>query len=405
MGQIDTMPKTIRLTHFQMNSLFTKDIEVDSNGTFTYNGTITAATLLNIILSNSYFTMVVTPNEKTYKVNVTMRQNTPVMLDVPGSTENEAYSMFSSLADNYLGKVKNYLLNPQKENGITEETTDFYKQLQKVNATYKNTYTTDVLTHAFDINAPLKKVDTDFIKNNMLNAKAFNIPSFYNSTYPTDLLMLYSNHFLKDNPAQAGSFYTAFIGAVTDSTARTRLHELLFNAYYNRQLEKELSNYADWANSNPGMVSNLYIKHQLGSLAKILCGKKAPDVSEKNENGEVVTLQQTASKNKVTLLTIWSANCDHCRHDIPQLNPIYEKYHAKGFEIFSVAVNCTETEWKQFSQKQGIKWQNTYHPNNTPHSSLNEYMITNIPTFVAIDHNGVIIKRYVKLEQIEDLIK
>lgn len=404
-GQIDTIPKTIRLTHYQQNGLLTKDVEVDSNGIFVYNGAITAATTMSVILPDSYFTMIVTPNEKVYRVNVTMQRNTPVKLDVPGSTENEAYSMFSALADNYHEKLETYLLNPEKESNIAEQTSSFYKQLQKIAATYKGTYTADVLTHAFFVNAPSKTVDTDFIKTNLLNTLAFNNTAFYNSTYPTDLFLIYSSHFLKDNYVQAGAFYTDFIGGVTDSIARTRLHELLYNTYYNRQLEKELSNYADWANANPGMVNNLYVKHQLSLLAKILCGKKAPDVTEKNENGEFVTLQQTAKKNKVTLLTIWSATCDHCRHDIPQLKPLYEKYHAQGFEIFSVAVNSTEAEWKQFSQKQGFKWLNTYHPANTPYGSLTDYMITNIPAFIAVDHNGIILKRYVKLEQIEDLIK
>jgi thiol-disulfide isomerase/thioredoxin len=404
-GPVDSMPQTLRITAYQQQNQNINDINIDSNGAFKLNLFVSEPGLVSITFPKSTFNFIVTPNQKTYKVIATQQANRLFKAEVTQSTENAAFALFENATAKFLDQLNTYLQNPQTETNITEQTIAFYKQLQKIETGYKGTFTANTLTQAFAVGTPPKKADSYYYKTHLLNANAFNNTAFYNTNYPTNLFLLYSKYFLVDNATDAATWYTGFFGNVSDSTARNRLHQLLYTTYYNGQMEKQLSNYTDWVNTNPGMVNNLYVKHQAGLIAKVLCGKTAPDVAEKNANGEWVTLQKTATNNKVTLLTIWSPTCEHCRHDIPLLNPIYEKYHQQGLEIFSVAVNSTEQEWKEFSEKNGIKWQNTYHTMGTPYGSLNDYQITTIPAFIAIDQNGRILRRFVKQEQIEDLMK
>gem|GEM_PF-7090978 len=404
-GQMDTMPKTVRLSYYRAYSLITKDIDVDSTGAFKYTTAISEPSVLSIVFAGLYFNIVISPTEKTYNVNTVLRNNVPVKLEVPGSAENAAYTLFTTTTDNYLLQVDSFMQTKQNEDAITGQVNAFNKKMQNIASAHKGTFAADILTRAFLLTAPVKKTGVDYFRNQFINKEAYNNPAFYNSTYPADIFALYSKYFLNNTTKETSAWYADFVGSVTDSICLNRLHETLYNTLYSRQMEKELSVYADWVNATPGVINNLYVKYQLSVLAKILCGKKAPDIVEANAVGETVTLQRTAAKNKTTLLVIWSATCSHCQQEIPLLKPVYEKYRKQGFEIFSVAVNSTEAEWKEFSEKNGIGWQNTFHANTSSYGSLTDYMITSIPAFILVDQNGIIIKRYVKREQIEDFIK
>ena len=64
-------------------------------------------------------------------------------------------------------------------------------------------------------------------------------------------------------------------------------------------------------------------------------GQKAPDLVFQNPEGKTMKLSDL--KGKVVLIDFWAAWCRPCRMENPNVVKAYQKYHDKGFEVFSVS--------------------------------------------------------------------
>src|SRR5699024_4801435 len=62
----------------------------------------------------------------------------------------------------------------------------------------------------------------------------------------------------------------------------------------------------------------------LKSRASVTVGKVAPDFTEKNTEGEPVSLSDY--KGEYVLIDFWSSTCTLCRGEHPNLKAAYEKY-------------------------------------------------------------------------------
>lgn len=87
---------------------------------------------------------------------------------------------------------------------------------------------------------------------------------------------------------------------------------------------------------------------------------------------------QTATKNKVTLLVIWSIFCGPCLKELPELQALYDHYKInRDISIVTIALN-TEEELTQFSAS-NTKENNLYHK-AFEHSGLKHF---SLPVLIA----------------------
>lgn len=66
-------------------------------------------------------------------------------------------------------------------------------------------------------------------------------------------------------------------------------------------------------------------------------GKPAPALSATLLNGETYQLAQ--SRGHVTLVTFWATWCPPCVHEMPELERLYQAYHAEGLDILAISVD------------------------------------------------------------------
>lgn len=90
---------------------------------------------------------------------------------------------------------------------------------------------------------------------------------------------------------------------------------------------------------------------------RFMAGEKAPDFQVTLADGSTAHLSDT--KGKFTLLQFWGSWCGPCRNENPQLAQLYRKYHDRGFEIFSIALEQNPRNWQRAIQEDGMVWK--YH--------------------------------------------
>lgn len=111
----------------------------------------------------------------------------------------------------------------------------------------------------------------------------------------------------------------------------------------------------------------------------------------------------TELSGKVVLLDFHAFSSEHSTERIMLLRELYNKYHAKGFEIYQVGLDPNEHFWK--TQTSLLPWINVYDPDGPQSAYLARYNVQSIPTFFLIDKTNTLYKRDAQIEDIDKEIQ
>lgn len=115
-------------------------------------------------------------------------------------------------------------------------------------------------------------------------------------------------------------------------------------------------------------------------------GNTAPDLELTTPQGK--TLKLSSLRGKIVLIDFWAAWCKPCRAEVPNLKKLYQQYHAKGFEIYSISIDQTRDAWLQAVQEDKMTWPLVHDGQNT---ATQRYHIEAIPATILLDREGNIL--------------
>lgn len=126
------------------------------------------------------------------------------------------------------------------------------------------------------------------------------------------------------------------------------------------------------------------------ALSKMMQNAKADmiDVEMTTNRGQVAKLSDLKGKTVILDFTIYQV--ERGSEYILALRDLYNKYHAKGLEIYQISLDPDIDFWRQASQS--LPWICVHGTNGTP-AAVSTYNVTNLPTRFLISKDGSVVKR------------
>ena len=116
-------------------------------------------------------------------------------------------------------------------------------------------------------------------------------------------------------------------------------------------------------------------------------GKEYKNLEERSVDGKSVSLKSVVenSKNRYVLLEFWLTDCAPCIMEMPNLLALYEKYKAKGFEVYSMSLDDAENaqKWVALVNEKRLPWVNLRAKDAA--KVRNEYGIYGVPATFLIE--------------------
>lgn len=346
---------------------------------------ITALMILSGCNKTKQFTMTVNLDNSDGEQAIlikTVDGNTPVILDTVVFADNKAVIKvdFDEPHALYILKLKGvqdyYLMFPENQDvKVTGDVNDFIhieatgcptqnifneyqKALAKINE--PGHALEEEINAAYDAN--------DSVKYEELNAQ-FLVIYHENLDYKKDFI---KNH--------ADSYVAHYI--LDDMKYDIELAEL-------KELADLLSNESPYRDNVVAFIEN---------NQRVELGQPFIDFTLQTADGEDVNLAELIKNNKVVLVDFWASWCGPCRHENPFVKAAYENYHAKGLEIVGVSVDRKEAAWLNAVEEDALPYIQVRDADGTVG---NDYAIVYIPSNFLYDHNGVMIAKGLRGEELE----
>ena len=132
------------------------------------------------------------------------------------------------------------------------------------------------------------------------------------------------------------------------------------------------------------------IGEQVKHLEQVAVGAIAPNFTVMTPEGDTISLHSISGKIK--LVDFWASWCAPCRKENPNLVKLYEEYHSKGFEVFSVSLDTDKVAWEKAITEDKLPWKQGSELLQVPQVAI-LYAIKTIPHTILLDeHNRIIAK-------------
>ncbi|PHN03570.1 DUF5106 domain-containing protein [Flavilitoribacter nigricans DSM 23189 = NBRC 102662] len=137
-------------------------------------------------------------------------------------------------------------------------------------------------------------------------------------------------------------------------------------------------------------------------MAQSLVGQKGPDVRAMDPNGNMRAISDI--KSPYVIVYMFDPNCDQCAIETPKLVQWYRQWKSKGVEVYAIALNTNDQEWKNYIAKNGLgNWINVHDPTNK--AIYATYFVDHTPEIYVLDPQRTIIAKNLKVDQIATVLE
>lgn len=141
-------------------------------------------------------------------------------------------------------------------------------------------------------------------------------------------------------------------------------------------------------NAKDNQITRMMLSSLTGSSDQWV-GKYAPDFSQPDVNGKMVSLSDF--KGKYVLVDFWASWCTPCLSEMDGLKSAYAKFKDKNFTIVSISLDKDKTKWLESIKNEELPWTQLSDLKGDKNDAASAYKVMGIPANFMIDPNGKII--------------
>ena len=159
----------------------------------------------------------------------------------------------------------------------------------------------------------------------------------------------------------------------------------------------------EFLSGNYSENSKNIVKHKLSAFenSKIAEGKNAPEFSLKNGDNKVYSLADF--KKEYIVLDFWASWCGPCKHAIPDMITLSEKYKDKAQFVF-ISIDRKDSDWKEAYKQLEIPEPSLIIDSlSRVNYGFNESV--SVPFYLVLDNKGKVVLKNSTKEEIESILK
>lgn len=141
------------------------------------------------------------------------------------------------------------------------------------------------------------------------------------------------------------------------------------------------------------------VKSALYQLDHLTVGKKAPEISGDDIEGQPLKLSDYSGK--VVVVNFWASWCGPCRAMIPHEKELYARLKREPFAFLGVNHDQTEEKAKDFADREELPWKSWFDKGNKIGRA---FQVTYLPTIFVLDAQGVIRYRDVRGKDLDEAV-
>lgn len=128
-------------------------------------------------------------------------------------------------------------------------------------------------------------------------------------------------------------------------------------------------------------------------MRQVKVGDKVPDFTFDTPEGKPLSLYDYLKGKKLVLIDFWASWCGPCRAEAKNVREIYDKFHAKGFDVFGVSLDENLEAWKKAIADDDIVWGQVSDLKGWKTPACKWFNFNGIPCMFLVDGNGKILAR------------
>lgn len=127
--------------------------------------------------------------------------------------------------------------------------------------------------------------------------------------------------------------------------------------------------------------------------AERLQGRVVPTFAWPSMHDSATIISPLSLQGSVVLIDLWGTWCGPCRREMPFLHDAYSRFHARGFEIVSVAFDVSPGKVAAFRRDRfPMPWQHVYATAQIEAEATRIFRVDNFPRTVLIDRDGTVLR-------------
>ncbi|MFU8842890.1 MAG: redoxin domain-containing protein [Bacteroidales bacterium] len=147
------------------------------------------------------------------------------------------------------------------------------------------------------------------------------------------------------------------------------------------------------------------LQTRLEKYAELSVGKKAPEITLPDRNGNQVSL--SSFRSDYTLVIFWASWCPHCIEILPDIHKLYkESINSSKMKVLSVSIDTKMEDWVQILSRDNYVWTSVSDLKGWESPAAIDYNIYATPTMFLLDKaKNIVAKPITRSELVDALIR